>query len=62
MRSPLSPVLSPRQLQVFTERGEECAGAEGEFLFRIGDAYPFIVVLEGEAAILRSGLPAAAPW
>ena len=33
--------------------GEERTAAEGEFLFRIGDArYPFIVVLEGEAAIL----------
>ena len=33
--------------------GEERTAAEGEFLFRIGDArYPLIVVLEGEAAIL----------
>jgi thioredoxin reductase (NADPH) len=51
--SPLSPVLSAAQLQLFAERGEERTAAEGEFLFRIGDArYPFIVVLEGEAAIL----------
>ena len=35
------------------EHGEERTAAEGEFLFRIGDArYPFIVVLEGEAAVL----------
>jgi thioredoxin reductase (NADPH) len=34
-------------------RGEERTAAEGEFLFRIGDArYPFIVVLECEAAVL----------
>jgi hypothetical protein len=34
-------------------RGEERTAAEGEFLFRIGDArYPLIVVLEGEAAVL----------
>jgi thioredoxin reductase (NADPH) len=38
---------------MLAERGEERTAAEGEFLFRIGDArYPFIVVLEGEAAIL----------
>jgi thioredoxin reductase (NADPH) len=51
--SPLSPILSPGQLQLLAERGEERTAAEGEFLFRIGDArYPLIVVLEGEAAIL----------
>jgi thioredoxin reductase (NADPH) len=51
--SPLSPILSPGQLQALAARGEERAAAEGEFLFRIGDErYPLIVVLEGEAAIL----------
>src|SRR4051812_47905465 len=51
--SPLSPILSPAQLEVLKALGEERTAAEGEFLFRIGDArYPFIVVLEGEAAIL----------
>ena len=51
--SPLSPILSPGQLQALAAVGEERTAAEGEFLFRIGDArYPFIVVLEGEAAIL----------
>ncbi len=50
---PLSPVLSPAQLELLTERGEERTAAQGEYLFRIGDArYPFIAVLEGEAAIL----------
>jgi thioredoxin reductase (NADPH) len=34
-------------------RGEERTAEEGDYLFRIGDKrYPFIVVLEGEAAIL----------
>jgi thioredoxin reductase (NADPH) len=51
--SPLSPTLSPGQLEALAARGEERTAAEGEFLFRIGDArYPFIVILEGEAAIL----------
>jgi CRP-like cAMP-binding protein len=51
--SPLSPILSPGQIQVLAARGEERTAAEGEFLFRIGDVrYPLIVVLEGEAAVL----------
>jgi thioredoxin reductase (NADPH) len=51
--SPLSPILSPGQIQALAARGEERTAAEGEFLFRIGDArYPLIVVLEGEAAVL----------
>jgi thioredoxin reductase (NADPH) len=38
---------------MLAEHGEERTAAEGEYLFRIGDArYPLIVVLEGEAAIL----------
>jgi thioredoxin reductase (NADPH) len=51
--SPLSPILSPGQVEALAAVGEMRTAAEGEFLFRIGDAhYPFIVVLEGEAAIL----------
>jgi thioredoxin reductase (NADPH) len=51
--SPLSPILSPGQVQALAAVGEERTAAEGDFLFRIGDArYPFIVVLEGEAAVL----------
>src|SRR3954471_6240256 len=51
--SPLSPVLSQGQLEALAAVGEERTAAEGDFLFRIGDAtYPLIIVLEGEAAIL----------
>jgi thioredoxin reductase (NADPH) len=51
--SALSPILSTGQLELLAARGEERTGAVGEFLFRIGDKrYPFIAVLEGEAAIL----------
>jgi thioredoxin reductase (NADPH) len=51
--SPLSPTLSAGQIRLLAARGEERTAEEGEFLFRIGDArYPFIAVLEGEAAIL----------
>jgi thioredoxin reductase (NADPH) len=51
--SPLSPILSPAHIELLKSRGEERTAAEGDFLFRIGDArYPFIAVLEGEAAIL----------
>jgi thioredoxin reductase (NADPH) len=51
--SPLSPILSPGHLELLAARGEERTAEEGEYLFRIGDAsYPFMAVLEGEAAIL----------
>jgi thioredoxin reductase (NADPH) len=51
--SPLSPILSRGHVRMLAERGEERTAAEGDFLFRIGDAsYPFMVVLEGEAAVL----------
>jgi thioredoxin reductase (NADPH) len=46
-------LLSPAQIEALADRGEELTAAEGEYLFRIGDAsYPLIIVLEGEAAIL----------
>jgi len=46
-------VLSSSQLRTLAEHGEERTAAVGEELFRIGDAtYPFIAILEGEAAVL----------
>ncbi|HEX6151911.1 MAG TPA: FAD-dependent oxidoreductase [Solirubrobacterales bacterium] len=53
MPSPVSRVLSSSQIATLAERGEERTAAAGEELFRIGDkTYPFIVILEGEAAVL----------
>jgi thioredoxin reductase (NADPH) len=50
--SPASPVLSAAQLETFAGIGEERTAAVGDVLFRVGDRrYPFIVILEGEAAI-----------
>jgi thioredoxin reductase (NADPH) len=48
-----SRVLSPSQLSLLALHGEERRGAVGDSLFRIGDqSYPFIAILEGEAAVL----------
>ena len=45
-------VLSKSQLALLAEHGEERTAAVGEILFRVGDRrYPFIAILEGEAAI-----------
>ncbi len=53
MASSLSPILSESQLATLAARGEERRAPIGEVLFRVGDArYPFIAILEGEAAIL----------
>jgi thioredoxin reductase (NADPH) len=53
--SPVSRVLSSSQLATLAEHGEERTADVGEELFRIGDAtYPFIAILEGEAAVLDS--------
>jgi thioredoxin reductase (NADPH) len=50
---PVSRVLSSSQIATLAEHGEERTAAVGEELFRIGDkTYPFIVILEGEAAVL----------
>jgi thioredoxin reductase (NADPH) len=50
---PVSRVLSSSQLQALARHGEERTAAVGEELFRIGDeTYPFIAILEGEAAVL----------
>src|SRR3954449_7354716 len=53
MASSVSPVLSESQLLLLAQHGEERTAAEGDTLFRIGDErYPFIAILEGEAAVL----------
>jgi thioredoxin reductase (NADPH) len=46
-------ILSKSQLATLARHGEERVAAVGDVLFRVGDArYPFIAILEGEAAIL----------
>ena len=50
---PPSPLLSGAQLATLAQHGQERSAAVGDVLFQVGDArYPFIAVLEGEAAIL----------
>ena len=50
---PVSRVLSSSQLEMLAEHGEVRSAEIGEKLFQIGDdVYPFIAILEGEAAIL----------
>jgi thioredoxin reductase (NADPH) len=50
---PVSRVLSSRQLATLARHGEERSAEVGEKLFEIGDeTYPFIAILEGEAAVL----------
>jgi len=50
--SPTSRVLSSSQLETLAAHGEERSAAVGETLFEIGDeTYPFIAILEGEAAV-----------
>ncbi len=49
---PPSPTLSPTQLEQLAALGTTRTAATGDVLFRIGDrTYPFIVIVEGEAAI-----------
>jgi thioredoxin reductase (NADPH) len=51
--SPVGRVLSSSQLATLAEHGEERSAEVGAELFRIGDeTYPFIAILEGEAAVL----------
>ena len=55
MPLPPSRVLSSSQLATLAQHGEERTAETGEKLFEIGDeTYPFIAILEGEAAILDS--------
>jgi thioredoxin reductase (NADPH) len=50
---PPSPLLSASQLATLAKLGEERTAAVGDVLFRVGDTrYPFIAIIEGEAAIL----------
>src|SRR4051812_23573388 len=51
--APASPVLSTSQFATLAEIGEERTAAVGDVLYRVGDRrYPFIAIIEGEAAIL----------
>lgn len=53
MTRPTSRMLSSSQLATLAEHGEERTAQAGETLFTIGDeVYPFIAILEGEAAVL----------
>jgi thioredoxin reductase (NADPH) len=48
-----SRVLSSSQLELLAAHGEQRTAAAGEQLYRIGDRrYPFMAILEGEAAVL----------
>jgi len=52
---PVSRVLSSSQLATLAEVGEERTAEAGETLYEIGDeTYPFIAIVEGEAAVLDS--------
>ena len=47
-----SEVLSQSQLELLAEHGEERTADTGEVLFSVGDkSYPFMAIIEGEAAI-----------
>jgi thioredoxin reductase (NADPH) len=53
MAEPASRVLSSSQLAMLAAHGEERTAEVGERLYEVGDkTYPFIAILEGEAAIL----------
>jgi thioredoxin reductase (NADPH) len=53
MAVPPARVLSSTQLELLAEHGEEHVAGVGEKLYEIGEAtYPFIAIIEGEAAIL----------
>jgi thioredoxin reductase (NADPH) len=52
----VSRILSRSQLQTLARHGEERTAGVGEKLFEIGDeTYPFIAILEGEAAVTDAG-------
>jgi thioredoxin reductase (NADPH) len=50
---PPAPTLSAAQIATLAELGEARSAAAGDVLYRVGDAtYPFIVIVEGEVAVL----------
>ncbi|MGP0038819.1 MAG: cyclic nucleotide-binding protein, partial [Solirubrobacteraceae bacterium] len=50
---PPSPTLSASQLARLRELGEERTADVGDLLYSVGDReYPFMAIIEGEAAIL----------
>jgi thioredoxin reductase (NADPH) len=53
MAGTVGRVLSTSQIALLAEHGEERSAEVGETLFQVGDAtYPFIAIIEGEAAVL----------
>src|SRR6188472_98685 len=53
--SPARSILSEAQLATLRLHGDERTADVGDVLFRVGDRrYPFIAILEGEAAVLDS--------
>lgn len=53
MTAPPTAILSESQLATLAKVGEERTAAVGDVLFKVGDLrYPFIAIIEGEAAIL----------
>ena len=56
MADQVSSVLSASQIELLRRHGEERTAGAGEVLFDVGDeTYPFIAILEGEAAIIDAG-------
>src|SRR3954470_11097964 len=56
MTAPPRSVLSSSQLDTLRQVGEERTARVGDILFTVGDAtYPFIAIVEGEAAVLDAG-------
>jgi len=53
LSTPVSPLLSPSQLEALAEIGDERSAPAGELLYRVGDrTYPFVAIREGEVAIV----------
>ncbi len=56
MSGAISTILSSIQLETLAGLGEERTAEVGETLFEVGDrTYPFIAILDGEAAIMDPG-------